>query len=67
MLVVRIVVELRRDLLLAAWAVADALGWRRDRVGAVALGLAAAAGAAFVLLAGLWHFAFVGPRALPLG
>ncbi|PSP49229.1 hypothetical protein BRC75_04365 [Halobacteriales archaeon QH_7_69_31] len=51
--------------LLAAWAVADALGWRRDRVGAVALGLAAAAGAAFVLLAGLWHFAFVGPRALP--
>ena len=52
--------------LLAAWAVADGLGWRRDRVGAVALGLAAAAGAAFVLLAGLWHFAFVGPRALPL-
>ncbi|PSP68384.1 hypothetical protein BRC85_02915 [Halobacteriales archaeon QS_1_69_70] len=52
--------------LLAAWAVADGLGWRRDRLGAVALGLAAAAGAAFVLLAGLWHFAFVGPRALPL-
>jgi hypothetical protein len=52
--------------LLAAWAVADGLGWRRDRLGAVALGLAAAAGAAFVLLAGLWHFAFVGPRAFPL-
>ena len=52
--------------LLAAWAVADGLGRRRDRLGAVALGLAAAAGAAFVLLAGLWHFAFVGPRALPL-
>ena len=52
--------------LLAAWAVADGLGIRRDRLGAVALGLAAASGAAFVLLAGLWHFAFVGPRALPL-
>ena len=52
--------------LLGAWAVADGLGWRRDRLGAVALGLAAAAGTAFVLLAGLWHFSFVGPRALPL-
>lgn len=52
---------------LAVWVLADGVGRRADRVGAVALGLAAAAGAAFVVLAGLWHVAFVGPRALPIG
>jgi hypothetical protein len=53
--------------LLAAWALLDAAGQRYDRFGAVTLALAAAAGTVFLLLAGLWHFAFVGGRALPLG
>lgn len=52
--------------LLAGWAVADAGGYRNDRLGAVALGLAAASGTTFLVLAALWHFAFVGGRALPL-
>lgn len=51
--------------LLAVWVLADELGYREDRVGAVALALAAAATTAFVVLAALWHFAFVGPQALP--
>jgi 4-amino-4-deoxy-L-arabinose transferase-like glycosyltransferase len=51
--------------LLAAWTLADAFGYREDRVGAVALALAAAATTAFVALGALWHFAFVGPQALP--
>ncbi|WP_254838285.1 hypothetical protein [Natronomonas marina] len=53
--------------LVVGWAVADGVDRRFDRFGAVALGLAAAAGTAFVVLAGLWHFAFVGPRAVPFG
>jgi uncharacterized membrane protein YgcG len=53
--------------LVVGWAVADGTGRGSDRAGAIALGLAAAAGTAFVVLAGLWHFAFVGPRAIPLG
>lgn len=51
--------------LFAGWALADALGYREDRLGAVALAFAAAAATAFVVLAALWHFAFVGPQALP--
>jgi hypothetical protein len=51
--------------LLAAWALADTFGYREDRVGAVALAFAAAATTAFVILGALWHFAFVGPQALP--
>jgi hypothetical protein len=51
--------------LLAAWILADAFGYREDRVGAVSLALAAAATTAFVVLGALWHFAFVGPEALP--
>jgi hypothetical protein len=51
--------------LLAVWVLADALGYREDRVGAVALALSAAATTAFVVLGALWHFAFVGPQALP--
>lgn len=61
------VVNLATAGLVAAWVVGDGLDHRSDRFGAVALGLAAAAGVAFVVLAGLWHFAFVGPRALPVG
>jgi hypothetical protein len=53
--------------LLATWALFDAVGRRTDRFGAVALGLAAASGTVFLVLAGLWHFAFVGGRALPFG
>jgi len=53
--------------LVVGWVVADGAGRGSDRAGAVALGLAAAAGTAFVVLAGLWHSAFVGPRAIPLG
>jgi len=53
--------------LVVGWVAADGAGRRSDRAGAVALGLATAAGTAFVVLAGLWHFAFVGPRAIPLG
>ena len=53
--------------LLAAWALADAVGYREDRLGAVAFGLAGASGTVFLVLAGLWHFAFVGGRALPFG
>lgn len=52
--------------LVAGWAVVDASGYRNDRLGAVGLGLAAAAGTVFLVLAGLWHFAFVGAPALPL-
>lgn len=52
--------------LVAGWAVVDASGYRNDRLGAVGLGLAAAAGTVFLVLAGLWHFAFVGAQALPL-
>ncbi|QLD86631.1 hypothetical protein HWV23_13140 [Natronomonas halophila] len=51
--------------LLAAWILADAFGYREDRLGAVALAFAAAAATAFVVLGALWHFAFVGPQALP--
>ncbi|MEF8808051.1 hypothetical protein [Natronomonas sp.] len=51
--------------LLAAWILADAFGYREDHVGAVTLALAAAATTAFVVLGALWHFAFVGPEALP--
>jgi hypothetical protein len=51
--------------LLATWILADAFGYREDRVGAVSLALAAAAATAFVVLGALWHFAFVGPQALP--
>lgn len=53
--------------LLATWALLDTAGRREDRFGAVALGLAAASGTVFLILAGLWHFAFVGGRALPFG
>ncbi|WP_178916470.1 hypothetical protein [Natronomonas gomsonensis] len=53
--------------LLAGWTLFDTTGRRADRFGAVALGLAAASGTVFLLLAGLWHFAFVGGRALPFG
>jgi hypothetical protein len=52
--------------LVAGWAVADAGGYRHDRLGAVALGLSGAAGTTFLVMAGLWHFAFVGGRGLPL-
>ena len=52
--------------LVAGWAVADAGGYRNDRLGAVALGLAAASGTTFLVLAALWHFAFVGGQTLPL-
>jgi hypothetical protein len=51
--------------LLATWILADAFGYREDRLGAVALAFAAAAATAFVVLGALWHFAFVGPQALP--
>jgi len=53
----------------AGWALADAAGLRTergDRAGAVALGLAAAAGTAFFLLARLVHFDYVGGVVLPL-
>jgi hypothetical protein len=53
--------------LLATWVLFDATGRRADRVGAVAFGLAAASSTVFLVLAGLWHFAFVGGRALPFG
>jgi hypothetical protein len=53
--------------ILAGWALLDAFGYRENRLGAVAVGLAAASGTVFLLLAGLWHFAFVGGRAIPLG
>ena len=52
--------------LVAGWAVVDASGYQTDRFGAVGLGLAAAAGTVFLLLAALWHFAFVGGLALPV-
>ncbi|QLD90805.1 hypothetical protein HWV07_17855 [Natronomonas salina] len=52
--------------LVAGWAVVDASGSRNDRLGAIALGLAAAAGTVFLLLAALWHFAFVGGLAFPI-
>jgi hypothetical protein len=51
--------------LLVCWALADAAGYREDRLGAVAVAFAAAATTAFVVLGALWHFAFVGPQALP--
>ena len=53
--------------LLAAWALAYSLGTDSDRslrVGAVLLGLAAAAGTAFVLVSAFWYFPY-GPFALP--
>jgi len=53
----------------AGWALADAAGLRSDgtdRAGAVALGLAAAAGTAFFLVARLRHFDYVGGLVLPI-
>lgn len=61
------IVGLAAASLVVVWVAADGAGRRSDRFGAVALGLAAAAGAALVVLAGLWHLAFVGPRAVPVG
>lgn len=63
---VHALVGLAAAALLDGWVLADAGGRRNDRLGAVALGLAAAAETTFLVLAGLWHFAFVGGRALPL-
>lgn len=50
----------------AVWAVASESGYRRPRVGAVVLGLAAGAGTVLVLLSGLHHFAYAGDFALPM-
>lgn len=44
--------------LVAGWAIADSGGYRNDRLGAVTLGLVSAAGTTFLVLAGLWQFAF---------
>lgn len=53
-------------LAVGAWAVAAATGRDHDRVGALVLGLAAGEGTVFVLLSGLYHFAYAGEFALPL-
>jgi hypothetical protein len=50
----------------AVTSVASAIDRRADPVAAVTLGLAAAAGTVFLLLAGLSHFAFVGEYILPV-
>jgi hypothetical protein len=53
--------------LLAAWTLAYSLGADSDgslRAGAILLGLAAAAGTAFVLVSAFWYFPY-GPFALP--
>jgi hypothetical protein len=44
--------------LVAGWILLDAVGIERDRLGAIALGLAAASGTAFVLLVKLWYFSY---------
>lgn len=53
-------------LIMAGWVFTNARGYQTDTYGAISLGLAAAAGTVFVLIARLWYFAYTGPFALPL-